>query len=1408
MSNVTEVNRARQELQQRYALLQPPDQELLQLMSVIFSPVAKKQLRECIDIYWRQHTPSSPLTNDDFNQTWKRLTSQELVVATSGYGCQCHPLMVEILTREAVRLGQFEAMVTVVEQVLPIPVAQWRGSQRLFQNQGQLLRELRIGLYRCDWAYMERQLDDYYDSITFIPTVGISTAQVFNLVCNNPFDRDWFVTLKADPDLYQAALASLSSYALINLTPAEEIFALMDGECQDPTGSLSVQVQEIWIHHLLVRGQLPQAATAIDQLAQQDPDTSLLLQGWLACLRGDYPQTIALGSLALKQRRKQTGKRKAYFDELAGIFLVLALIGEGSSPRLQEAEGYAKLITGQRQHHRLEVIYTCLERVSQVLQGHGEAKFYLTNTPVSRLENNHSFTVLIDCLSLYWVDLDNAQQRLPAALKELYAAAEAGGYHWFALETAELLARLTSEPVYGQRASALREATGIQPLAGLASPKEPWELSLAALMGLNTTVAPQTTPASVSDYRLIWLLTLYSNGAWQLQPKEQKLSAKGGWSRGRVISLRRLKTEGSNLGYLTPQDLQVCAHLVPDAYSYDNYKFREQALTALVGHPLVFWEDSLTTPVEVVKGEPALVVRQAKEGKLAISLQPEVKEGRALALTKETLTRLRVVEFTANHRRIAELLGPKNQLEVPAAAKDQVLAAISAVAGLVTVHSDIGGGVADAETVAAQPQPHLHLLPAGEGLKVSLLTRPFGEGGPYYRPGSGGELVIADIQGKRLQTQRDLTQEKSLALAVEQACPTLQRLATDQGEWLIPDPEDCLELLLELQDLEDRAVVEWPEGEKMRIAHQVSLGSFKVKIQRQRDWFAATGEIQLGEDQVMDMQRLLELLQASPGRFVKLADGQFLALTQEFRKRLEDLRTFSEPSGAGVRFHPLAAAALEEWIDEVGELKADKQWRDHIKRLKQAQTLQPQLPSTLQAELRDYQQEGFNWLARLAHWGVGACLADDMGLGKTLQALAVILSRAPQGPTLIVAPTSVCMNWLSEAQKFTPTLNPIQFGSGDRQQLLDNLQPFDLLVCSYGLLQQDDLAERLAQVQWQTIVLDEAQAIKNSATKRSKAAMKLQGSFKLITTGTPIENHLGELWNLFRFINPGLLGSQDQFSERFANAIERQQDAATRNRLKQLIQPFILRRTKNQVLAELPARTEITLQVQLSTEEMAFYEALRRQAVAKLSETNGEAGAKHLQVLAEIMRLRRACCNTRLVSAETPLPSAKLEAFGEILEDLLSNHHKALVFSQFVDHLTILREYLESQQVTYQYLDGRTPARDRKKRVDAFQSGEGDVFLISLKAGGTGLNLTAADYVIHMDPWWNPAVEDQASDRAHRIGQQRPVTIYRLVAKDTIEEKIVDLHRQKRDLADSLLEGADLSGKVSTEDLLKLISEG
>ncbi|WP_255210787.1 SNF2-related protein [Methylogaea oryzae] len=334
------------------------------------------------------------------------------------------------------------------------------------------------------------------------------------------------------------------------------------------------------------------------------------------------------------------------------------------------------------------------------------------------------------------------------------------------------------------------------------------------------------------------------------------------------------------------------------------------------------------------------------------------------------------------------------------------------------------------------------------------------------------------------------------------------------------------------------------------------------------------------------MQRLLELVGQSQGRFIQLDDGRFLALTDAFRKRLAELDSLAEGHGKERRLHALAAPLLEDWAEEAGEFVYDDAWRDRIARLRDAEALQPILPSNLQAELRDYQVEGYNWLARLAHWGVGACLADDMGLGKTLQALALILSRAPGGPSLVVAPTSVCLNWHSEAVRFAPSLNAQVLGAGDRQKVVEGLGPMDLLVCSYSLLQQSSVAELLGAITWRTIVLDEAQAIKNMATKRSQTAMSLQGEFKLITTGTPVENHLGELWNLFRFINPGLLGSLESFNRRFAAPIERG-DKEARHRLKRLVQAFVLRRLKSDVLDELPSRTEITLTVELSEQERA-----------------------------------------------------------------------------------------------------------------------------------------------------------------------------------------------------------------------------
>jgi SNF2 family DNA or RNA helicase len=1397
-----ELEQTRSKLVQIYQKLDALEQAMVQLFSIIYEPISRSLFVNCWNYLGEKDRGGKVLTITTIKPLIDRLIQRGALIQPGGLGPQCHPLLAEIATRDAVRANKFERFVQAVEKGFP-PPRRWKGGPISFTSDRQLIREIRLGIYRNDLQLIRKQLEDYYKYS--YQKDKLSLDSIFLRVCDNPFDAEWFRTLS--PELHEDALVSILNHSMLELTPAAAAVSLLQEDVAHQNAAELSLLAVIYIEHCFLRGNLAEAQRVLEQIPKAQQSRVTALWGSLAFFRGEDAQAIAYFSAALQAMKKASGKRKVYFQAISGLFYLLALLKDGSAERLKEAAEYASI--ARQSKHWLSPTYTALEYLVNVQQGDLAKKGLLLNLPIAPHLAGNSFETLFCCFCLYWVDPTAAKRDLPRLLEPFYVDAKAAGYLGMAKAAAELLLKLNPRSVYGKEGSALLADSKIRSLVDIIQPQEPWEMCLNALTNLRKEPG-QSGTKSESTQRLAWFITLYPKVGCQIQPREQSLTAKGGWSKGRPIALKRLKTNNSELAYLTPQDLRVCAQIQADPYGWGNqadYRFSEKAIAALIGHPCVFWEDAPTTRVELVKGEPELLVKKSNADHLTLQFSPELKDGQDLLIIQESPTRLKIIEVTAEHRRIADILGAKNRLEVPAAATERVLSAIHSISSVVTVHSDIGGGVAT-EEVTSDPKPHLHLLPANAGLKVAVLTRPFAQGGPYYRPGAGGATVIAEIDGKRVQTTRNLREEKKLANAAIAACPILSEQEQQENEWLIEEPDACLEFLVEAQALGDSVVIEHPEGERFRVSHQASLQDFKINIKRQNDWFATEGGLELNDQLVLDMKQLMQLLEKTPSRFIPLGDGQFLALTQEFRKRLDELRAFSEKSGKGVRLHPLAALAVEDWMDEVGDLKTDKHWKAHLQRLRDSQTFEPELPSTLQAELRDYQIDGFRWLARLAYWGVGACLADDMGLGKTLQALALILTRAPEGATLIIAPTSVGTNWISEAQKFAPTLNPIQFGSGNRQKVLDELQPFDLVVCTYGLLQQEEVAEMLAQVQWQTIVLDEAQSIKNFATKRSQAAMNLQGGFKLLTTGTPIENHLGELWNLFRFINPGLLGSLESFNQRFANPIERYGDQSARHQLKKLIQPFLLRRTKNQVLQELPSRTEILLQVDLSQEELAFYEALRREALAKLSESDATAGAKHLQVLAEIMRLRRACCNTQLVRPEIALPSSKLTLFGEVVTELLENKHKALVFSQFVDHLHLIRDYLDNQKITYQYLDGSTPAAERQKRVKAFQSGQGDVFLISLKAGGTGLNLTAADYVIHMDPWWNPAVEDQASDRAHRIGQQRPVTIYRLVAKNTIEEKIVDLHQQKRDLADSLLEGAEISGKISTAALLQLMAEG
>ncbi|MCI5224134.1 MAG: ATP-dependent helicase, partial [Candidatus Electrothrix sp. AR4] len=663
-------------------------------------------------------------------------------------------------------------------------------------------------------------------------------------------------------------------------------------------------------------------------------------------------------------------------------------------------------------------------------------------------------------------------------------------------------------------------------------------------------------------------------------------------------------------------------------------------------------------------------------GHLFIHFLQDIGVGK-VTIWQETPTRFRIMEINDEHRRVAEITG-RDGLRIPVAASGQVLNAIGNIASFMTVHSSINVGSAEqgVQVVESDSTVHIHIIPYGSGFRLEMFVQPFSRRGPYLKPGTGVANLMAEVNERRMQTRRNLLLEEEKAREVEESCPILD-LAIDleqenDREWHMLDPEECLQALLELEEIRDRVVLEWPEGEKLAVRRRAGVNQLNLNIRTsQQDWFALSGHVQVDQDQVIDLKSLLDKVRNSHSRFIPLGKGQFLALTQEFRDRLEELIQFGDtntPKDAAddeIQMHPLAALALED-LTRQASTNTDNGWRAQLKKIKFAQNFVPEVPSTLQAELRDYQAEGFVWMARLAHLGVGGCLADDMGLGKTLQSLAVILDRAENGPTLVIAPTSVCMNWEQEAARFAPTLKLHTLTGADREAVIQALGKRDILVTSYTLLQQE--VELLEGVSWQTVVLDEAQSIKNAATKRSKAAMRLNAKFRLITTGTPIENHLGELWNLFTFINPGLLGTYKQFNTRFGIPIEKHHDRAARLQLKKLVRPFMLRRIKSEVLDELPPRTEITLRVEMKKSETQFYEAIRQQAIENI-ESNGQKSGRHLQILAEIMRLRRACCNPRLIDENSKISSTKLQVFAEVVEELLASRHKALVFSQFTGHL-------------------------------------------------------------------------------------------------------------------------------------------
>lgn len=681
-----------------------------------------------------------------------------------------------------------------------------------------------------------------------------------------------------------------------------------------------------------------------------------------------------------------------------------------------------------------------------------------------------------------------------------------------------------------------------------------------------------------------------------------------------------------------------------------------------------------------------------------------------------------------------------------------------------------------------------------------------------FRPGAGPLVYQQSTDNEIVQWRRDPAAEIHSARDIANRLDISDLL--DQSTWFVSISEfkQAFKLLTDLEELGDEVELRWDKKteEQPSILGTLTSKNVRVRLTNKRDWFGLEGDCLFDKKQLSLNDVLDGVLQNrwetnGEGGFVQIGKGQWAQISKSLFRQLRRLADHSHSERGKRKVAITAAEAVEDLVQSEAQIEAPPSWEKTLERLHTAKSLQPVVPSGLKAELRDYQKEGFAWMRRLAELGIGGVLADDMGLGKTVQTLAVLIDRQAAGPTLIVAPTSLGFNWSREVERFAPELRPHIYRETDRNEFLKNIGPGDLVIASYGLVLRD--SDALEKVSWGTLVLDEAQAIKNSEAKTTKAVTSLKADWKIALTGTPVENHLGELWSIFKAISPGLLGSWDQFRNKFAAPIERDNCPHRREALTELLRPFILRRTKKAVLQELPDRTETNLYVDLTAEERNRYNQLRLTALTDLSQKDESqnAGEYRLQLLALLTKLRQSACHAGLIDDNWNGSSSKLELMLEKLDELTSEGHRALIFSQFTSHLAKIRSALDQRKVEYLYLDGSTPAKQRGELVDRFQNGEGSAFLISLKAGGTGLNLTAADYVIHMDPWWNPAVEDQATDRAHRIGQTNPVMVYRIIARDTIEEEILRLHDSKRDLVAGILDGTSSAAKLSSEQLVALI---
>src|SRR5450631_4144075 len=986
-----------------------------------------------------------------------------------------------------------------------------------------------------------------------------------------PFDAEWLVRVWGDHALRVATLAL--EECLIAPTECDALYAWLDQRRIDESAENVSTLCGVLYQHAVLRGELERVPALVSQLPSQ---TGLALSVAVRFLEGNLPDAQARLDHVLAASRQ----RDALADcgALAPLYALLLCArdseaGQAAAKRVLNA-GTSELARGALRSLRI-----LLRHLTEPPEEQRRLDVHQLSPDIAGWE------LLILALTVHLHAPDkwaraNWCQELVRRARGWHLA----GYHWFARQSLFLAELLNDEHF---RTELPRIAPELLPaptrsakelvLWDLISTKAEWQKALDALALISESV-PEV---SAQSYRVAWYVDMVRGEL--NRPALQECRPNEGWTEGRRTTLAELWPLYAEL---PPGDQRVL-DFTREAHAGAR-DFTADAAEALIGHPRVVNALRARAPVEVLRGTPRIETREER-GYVEVFVDPAGAELGVNALP-EGETRLVVYRVTPAMQRVIEAL--RGGARIPKSHEKELLAVLGKLSDSVEVRSPELGSE---RTVEADATPCLRFAPHAGAWLVQLGVRPFAEQGRFFLAGVGRSSLSAYLSGQRLRCERDLEKERLLHDQLRSACPTLsieedpeERSALDSPDSWTLGEEGVLQLLCELRDAQAQCGLEWPESGGMRLAGSASSKSLHGRLRSDKGWYLVTGGVRLDSVTEVSLSQLVHAPALANGRFLRLENGAFLEVEARVRRVLAALKAVNSKSrvGAELRLPKSALFPLQELSHADTGFEVDTESRQWLERVAQLAKRELTVPATLRATLRPYQVDGFHWLSHLSELGLGACLADDMGLGKTIQILALLIARSSEahGPTLVVAPTSVCGNWIAEIRRFAPTLIPLEYVGNERTRLLATLHGLagdaSVVVCSYTLLQQDQA--ELSAIAWGTVVLDEAQFIKNPESLRAKAAYSLSAKQRIAATGTPVENHLGDLWGIFRFLNPGLLGDWPHFKRTFLMPVERDGGRDSTELLQKLIKPFLLRRLKREVALDLPPITEVQHDVRLS----------------------------------------------------------------------------------------------------------------------------------------------------------------------------------------------------------------------------------